>query len=396
MRSGLLNDATNLLDTKMPSAWPGKWNAADVRRSRVLLVLGVGALVLVAATAAVGWHLSSVAMRVDTTVRYNLDVLRVDGDTVTLASTRRTVRPGRYGLSWPNGSAILGNITSMDNSTVTRRLESSTADLASGQKVRWLDDVWLGDPKSALSIDFQTVAVPTALGDMPAWFVPGASDTWTIVVHGRGVGLSSTLRVLPALQRSGTPVLVPSHRNDAGAPEASGGQNHFGASEWRDIDAAVTYARQHGAARVVLFGGSTGAAIASQILHESESANVISGMIMDSPVLDWRNTLEYQAGKKGIPLVVTRVGQQFLTWRTGMNFDDFDQVRRAGEFNIPILLLVGTDDDVVPTDSAKSFAEKRPDIVKFEQFDGAGHGENWNADSNRYEALLSSFLNERV
>ena len=63
----------------------------------------------------------------------------------------------------------------------------------------------------------------------------------------------------------------------------------LGATEWRDVDAAVGFARRRGAKRVVLMGWSMGGAIALQVALNSAHRHLIGGLILESPVIDWRD-----------------------------------------------------------------------------------------------------------
>lgn len=49
-----------------------------------------------------------------------------DAETVTLESTPDTRHRGRFGLSWPGGDAIVGDLVAEDGRTVTRRLVTHT------------------------------------------------------------------------------------------------------------------------------------------------------------------------------------------------------------------------------------------------------------------------------
>ncbi|MCZ9337233.1 alpha/beta fold hydrolase, partial [Streptomyces sp. TRM76130] len=80
-------------------------------------------------------------------------------------------------------------------------------------------------------------------------------------------------------------------RGDAGAPRPPGGLRRFGETEWRDLDAAVRYAVDHGARKVVLLGWSTGATMALHTATRSALRDRIAGLVLDSPVLDWRATV---------------------------------------------------------------------------------------------------------
>ncbi len=63
-----------------------------------------------------------------------------------------------------------------------------------------------------------------------------------ILIHGLGGNRADTLAVIPARHDLGFPVLAIAYRNDVGAPASPDHQNHLGASEWHDVDAAVRYA----------------------------------------------------------------------------------------------------------------------------------------------------------
>src|SRR5207249_8290415 len=127
---------------------------------------------------------------------------------------------------------------------------------ALGTPVRVDSFAFPGDPREAFGLEFDNVSFPTELGAMPAWFVPNASTTWAIFVHGQDATMRQSLRILPTLHAAGLPTLVISYRNDAGAPASTDGFYRYGATEWRDVEAAANYALAHGAEHLVLVGYS--------------------------------------------------------------------------------------------------------------------------------------------
>ena len=66
--------------------------------------------------------------------------------------------------------------------------------------------------------------------------------------------------------------------------------------------------------------------------------------------------------------------------RIDFDWDAFDQVARAGDFRVPILLFHGTEDRTVPISSSDAFARALPRLVTYHRVAGAGHVESWNVD----------------
>jgi pimeloyl-ACP methyl ester carboxylesterase len=71
-----------------------------------------------------------------------------------------------------------------------------------------------------------------------------------------------------------------------------------------------------------------------------------------------------------------------------------NQVDRADDFEVPILLFHGDADTVAPVAVSEAFAAALPALVRFERCASAGHGACWNADPAAYEAAVTAFLAE--
>jgi len=116
-------------------------------------------------------------------------------------------------------------------------------------------------------------------------------------------------------------VLDVAYRNDAGAPLDPSHRYGYGATEWRDLEAAVQYARGHGAQQVVLFGSSMGGSIVASFLEHSASASAVRGVVLDAPALDFRATVDFGATQRSLPLglpipgVLTSVAEWIAGWR---------------------------------------------------------------------------------
>ena len=63
-------------------------------------------------------------------------------------------------------------------------------------------------------------------------------------------------------------------------------------------------------------------------IHLSSLAHVVQAMMLDSPVLNWRATLTYQAQKRSVPTFLAIPSEWVSSIRTGINFDDLDQINQ--------------------------------------------------------------------
>ncbi len=180
-----------------------------------------------------------------------------------------------------------------------------------------------------------------------------------------------------------------------------GGTYALGATEWRDVDAAIGVARRRGARRVIVMGWSMGGAIALQVALNSAHRDLIVGVVLESPVIDWRRVLAYQAHELGLPhsvagLAIGALGAEWATPLTGADtripFDRLDVVARAAELRHPILILHSDDDGFVPSDASHDLVEARPDLVELQVFDTARHTKLWNYDQDRWSTAIGDWL----
>ncbi|WP_326591689.1 alpha/beta hydrolase [Streptomyces sp. NBC_01294] len=315
---------------------------------------------------------------------------------VALTRSLTSLRPGTYGLVAPGVHAVVGPVlpdAEHDPDTVVRELLSVThGTLAPGTRVTLTPQVYVGDPRTALGLDHADVDVPGELGALPAWFLPGVRDTWVITVHGLGGSREHPMVVMPFLHRHRLPVLDLGYRGDLGAPASPDGLGHLGESEWRDLDAAIRYAVRYGARRVVLHGWSTGAAMALHAAERSALADRISGLVLDSPVLDWHTTLRGLAAARRTPAVVLPLAVRAAEGRAGLRADHRPPGADPGALRVPVLIFHGPDDSLAPWGPSRRLAAARPDLVTLHTVPGAGHGAMWNAGPAGYEEALRRFL----
>ena len=376
-------------------------------RWRTLVLLAVGLLIAaLLAISAGAWYYSDELRDGAFAVKREPDEL--DLQVVALESRRITLRatpeadndgdwshPGVFGLEWRGGYGQVGEILERDGSQVVRRFEPLDGVPQPGEMARLDSFAFPSDPLEAHGIAFEDVVYESPFGEFPAWFVAGSSGTWAIFVHGKGAERREALRMLPATVEAELPSLVITYRNDEGTPHSAGRMYRYGQTEWEDIEGAVQYALDHGARDVVLVGYSMGGAIVMHFLHESSLGGRVSAVILDSPVLDFAETVEWDARDRFVPWPLMPLGKQLAAWRFDIDWAELDSLRNAGELSVPILLFHGDDDQRVPVSTSDELARMRPELVTYVRVRGAGHVRSWNLDPAAYEAAVATFL-ERV
>lgn len=355
--------------------------------------LGIGGIGLGALPVAVGWLYARVLL--DTTIRplYPERVLAADAGSVTLAPLAWALQPGTWGLRWATGFALVGPVREASRAGVVRPLLAGPPPPAGARAM--LDAAAFEPDPAARGLAFHEVDVSTPLGPCPAWFVPGSSDTWAVLVHGRGGPRRESLRVLPALHALGLPALVISYRNDLEAPASPDGRYHLGDTEWLDVEAAMTHAVAAGARQFVLVGWSMGAAIIGALLSRSALADRVAALVWDAPLVDWRATLRQQARIRHLPPVLTEITTRVAGRRIGIDFDRFDLRAHPPAVRPPTLLVHSTGDSAVPVQPSRALAAAAPGLgwpMTYVEVADAEHTAAWNADPTAYEDAVTRFL----
>ncbi|MFE5895404.1 alpha/beta hydrolase [Streptomyces sp. NPDC056462] len=315
---------------------------------------------------------------------------------IALTRDLASLRPGTYGLSGDGSHAVVGPVLAAARhsaDTVVRRLERVThGTLEPGDNVWLTPNVYVGNPSDALGLEHADVDIPGELGALPAWFVPGARDTWVIAVHGLGTTREQAMNVMEFLSGRHFPVLALAYRGDLGAPRPPDGLNHLGETEWRDLDAAMRYAVRYGAKQLVLLGWSTGATMALRAAAHSGLRDRVSGLVLDSPVLSWEATLRALASARHTPSVLLPLAVRAAQGRTGLTADRANGNGNRDDLTVPTLIFHGPDDRVAPWSLSRRLADARPDLVALQTVDRAPHAAMWNADPEFYEESLRRFL----
>ena len=373
-------------------------------------------LIVVATHLVIGWFLANglrdSALRIQQPAPGDgLAVRAVSGGEITLeaASPRQEVgHPGVIGLVWAGGYGQTGDLTRVEDNRVTREfrllegdLPPICPDLPVAECPTVLPDGYAyPNGPGDVGLVFEEVEYTSPLGNMGAWLVPASSDWWVIHVHGWTANRREAVRLLPAIHRSDMNSVVIDYRNDPGAPPDPSGHYRFGLHEWEDVEAAVSHVLESGARHVLLVGYSTGAAHILSFLEQSPLADHVGGLVLDSPNIILAETVRHGSRDARIPGLGVRpnqllieVGMWIADLRWGIDWDRTNYVQRAESIiRVPALVFHGTSDARVPISISRQLEARVPDLVQLEETPAAGHVMSWNADPDRYEQLLETFL----
>lgn len=364
------------------------------------MVFALSALVLVVPIALVALGIAFGRRVVGVRPRSKVKILSVSEDRVTLPATTKTTHPGTFGLWTPTHHLLVGEIVDGNRRTVTRRVLSHHESERSGGRTFWEGDVFHSPTQTGPHED---ISIPGPSGPLPAWKIGPASDRWAIHIHGIRATRVNALRTVPAARDAGFTSLVVTYRGDGEGPQVGGNAATLGLAEWRDVDAAISYARKNGATTIVLVGWSMGASLALLTVEQSSHQEVIAGTVLISPAVEWRQTMTHVARGMHLPLpaACSRLAELFLGNRIlsrllglcrPIDFDSLDWTR-PGRITVPSLIMHSPGDQTVPVEVSRQVHAANPSTVTLKiMAPDADHAWEYNVAPERFTSLISEWL----
>lgn len=209
-----------------------------------------------------------------------------------------------------------------------------------------------------------------------AWFLPLADARRTVLVcNGNAGNMSYRLDRAQEMQRRlGVSVQLFDYRGygrSEGSPDEEG--------TYRDARAVHRYLVETKGIRpgdLVLFGESLGSAVATQLALERPAA----ALILESPftsIADMARSAYPFLPPVG-PLIRTR----------------YDTIRKIPTLTLPLLVLHGDRDTIVPSSQGRRVFEAAPGPKRFFAIPGAGHNDTYVVGGDAYWRALGEFLRE--
>ena len=326
---------------------------------------------------------------------------------------------GIYGIIGQNGDALVGNILSTSGTVVERELLELNGTIVEGDRIRGTSLVireknndykilgtsgWSGQaeegvytPKSVSNLDYETIFYKSDLGEFPAYLTKEGDTGIVIFVHGyRGDYSREVFAKMRAgdLVNMGYRSMIISYRNDRGLPKDPSGIYQYGATEWRDLDAAINKALEF-SDNIVLWGTSGGGGPVSSWLVNTDDKNKIKGIIYEAPVINFWESVEVNGAARfpWLPSQLFSYFKIFTEVRYGVDFSEMDFTDAVINSTIPTLLFHGDDDEWVPVSMSDLIASERKENFTYIRYENVGHVTSWNADPDNYVYQLELFLN---
>lgn len=378
---------------------------------RVPIALAGAMAALLASASSLGVVIARRLTAAPSSRRFDLTIRGVerDGDrqAIVLDRTDQTASSGVFTLLFPGGWLQLSKeVFDRGPGRVARTVTGTAPGFTPSADDRgsW-SGIYFMTPADA-GLAAHDVVISTPSGIAPAWRVDGNgehSTTWAIHIHGLGSPRAGTLRGVQVATEQGYTSLVVSYRNDGEGPRNGTGRSMLGATEVDDVDAAIQYAIDHGARQIVLFGWSMGAQVALQLAARPQYRQLIAGLVLESPVLDWIATIQANCARAWLPAATGLLALPWLTspslaraigLPSSIPLGDLDWIARAQELAVPTLILHGADDYSAPLAVSRKLAALRADLVQLEIFD-ADHTMTWNSNKERWRSAVTTWLSNR-
>ena len=232
-----------------------------------------------------------------------------------------------------------------------------------------------------------------------AFRLDGDASKWVIHIHGRKASYAETLRNAQQFESLGFTQLAISHESDDKPFGLGKRRTALGEREWRQVSSAVDYARNNGAQNIILFGWSLGGLFINQFLKMSSDLSKVRAVIFDSPLLDYRSTLQLQAGRSGYARDLADRVIRVLKCSPMiplLGFSNVDVARLSSldeplPNSIPALLFFSSNDGFVSMNGVYRYRELNPKTKLVEIF-GARHCRLFNENLNKYQKEIGKFI----
>ncbi len=223
-------------------------------------------------------------------------------------------------------------------------------------------------------------------------YVSSETAPVAICFHGyRGCGIRDFCAAAPYLMKLGFSVLIVDERAQG---ESSGHTITFGIKESDDCKEWIQYVlnRFGGESSIALVGTSMGASTVLLAAGKDLPPNV-KCIAADSPYSSAmeiiKNVLKMNKLPAGLFYPLLRFGARLFG---GIRLDDCDVRPSIERTKLPMLIVHGEADGFVSCDMSKKLHSEYPDKFELEIFPNAGHVLSYFQDSERYERVLSEFL----
>ena len=225
---------------------------------------------------------------------------------------------------------------------------------------------------AVIGLSYEDVALETAAGTtVHGWYLPGREDAHTLLfLHGNAGNISHRLDSLGLFNELGLNVLIIDYSGFGLSGGKPGEQQTYEDARlaWRHL----TQSRGVAPERIVVFGRSLGAGVATWLASEESPG----GLILESAF-----TSVPELAKKYYPIFPVR-------WLARIRYDN---ASRLPSVRCPVLIAHSLDDEIVPIDHGRALFALARDPKSFLEMRGS-HNAGFLVSGHGYRAGLARFI----
>lgn len=233
---------------------------------------------------------------------------------------------------------------------------------------------WEAQPQS-YQLQFEDIYFKTEDGiKLSSWFFPGNSEKPVILLlHGNAGNISHRLEKIRPFVGRGYSVFIIDYRGfgkSEGTPHEKG--------TYLDAKAAYNYLMKNKlvpANKIIVYGESLGTAVAIDLAAK----NIIGGLILEAPF-----TRIVDMAKVHFPFVPSR----FLKTQ-------YDNLKKIPLVHTPILIIHGSDDEIVPFRLGQKLFEAAKEPKTFVEIPGGTHNEAFLLEGKKFWNAIFDFLENK-
>jgi fermentation-respiration switch protein FrsA (DUF1100 family) len=253
------------------------------------------------------------------------------------------------------------------------------------------------DPKQAHGLPFETVEFLAMDGStLRGWYVPGAphATAGVVAVHGGGADRRHLLSITPMLHAAGYPVLLFDCR-EHGISDGEGYGLAFGIREYADTQSAVAWMKgTRSLQRIAVIGSSQGAASAIIAAALDPAIDVVVAENSYTNLFEMLRDTRSEAGSP--PDWLSALMAQMARYRLDAGDLPSPIVAIADIEPRPLLLMHGTEDDVIPASHSVALFAAAGKGKELWMLEDAEHSQLFKKDPVAFEAKLTGFLAEHL
>ncbi|MCH9689972.1 MAG: lysophospholipase [Gammaproteobacteria bacterium] len=188
-----------------------------------------------------------------------------------------------------------------------------------------------------------------------AWYKPAAKKNPTLIIfHGNAGHIGGRMPLARYLIQRGFGVLLLEYRGYGGNRGRPTEQGFY-----EDARAGIRYLSQKNAPvqHLLLYGESLGTGVATKMAEEYPN---VCGLILQSPYTS-----------------LTSLGQYHYPWIPITPWDKFDSLSRMKKIHVPLLILHGTEDTVIPYQEGETLFRAANQPKQWVRLQSQGHAHLW-------------------